>query len=153
MQKIIPITLTLLLMFFATTASADRGRDRSNHDDYSTQGKRIDRHLDRVGNRIEHRFERIEHRSEHKAHRAEAKGKYRQSEHFRARGKQLNRHLDRKSNGPHRRYNQHRHQNSCDHRVAYRSPRVTYRSHDLYNDRFAVVISQPGLWFGGSWHN
>lgn len=146
MKKIIPSTLILLLTFFTTTALAEPGHGRSNQDYYSTQGKRIDRHLDRVGNRIENRFE-------HKAYRAEAKGKYRQSEHFRARGKQINRHLDHKGKWLRTRYNQHRHQNNCDHRVAYLQPRVTYRSHNLHNNRFGVVINQPGLWFGGIWHD
>jgi len=146
MKRIIPITLTLLLAFFATTALAERGHGRGNQDYYSTQGVRIDRHLDREGNRIEHRFE-------HKAYRAEAKGKYRQAEHFRVKGKQINRHLDHKGKGIRTRYIQHKHQNSCNHRVAYLKPRVTYRSHIPYNNRFGVVINQPGLWFGGSWHD
>jgi len=146
MKKIIPITLTLLLAFFATTALAERGHGRGNQDYYSTQGDRIDRHLDRLGNRIESRFE-------HKAGRAEAKGQYRQAQNFRAKGKQINRHLHHKGNWIRTRYSQYRPHNSCDHRVAYVQPRFTYRSHTPDNNRFGVVINQPGLWFGGSWHD
>lgn len=145
MKSIIPITVTLLLAFFATTALADRGHGQGNQNYYSTQGDRIDRHLDRVGNRIESRFE-------HKADRAEAKGKYRQARHFRAKGEQINRRLDHKGNWIRTRHTQHRHYNN-NHRLAYVQPRVTCRSHIPYNNRFGVVINQPGLWFGGSWHD
>ena len=71
MKKIIPITLTLLFVCFASTSLADKGSDRSKKDGYSSKGARIERHLDTKGDRIEQRFDR-------KADHAAARGKYRQ---------------------------------------------------------------------------
>ena len=147
MKHLLTIATTILLVTFATTALADRGERRGNHGKYATKGERIERHLDRKGDRIEHRFE-------HKAHRAEAKGKYRQADHFRAKGAKINRHLDRKGHRIHARHDRHdRHRHLYDRHHHHHVKRVVYHDYRPYENIFGVIISQPGLWLGGTWRN
>jgi hypothetical protein len=147
MRKLIPITLALLLTCLTTTVMADQSSSRRSHEGYSSQGKRIERHLDAKGDRIERRFDQ-------KAVRAAQQGKYRQAYHFERKGRQINRHLDRKGASFHDR---------IDHRGAYhqdgrhhpRYPRVIYPvyGHVRHDDYARLVIQQPGLWFSWGRHN
>ena len=148
MKNLLTIATMLMLIFSATTALAERGNRQGEHGRYVSKGERIDKHLDRKGDRIEHRFE-------HKAYRAEAKGHYKQAAHFRAKGAQINHHLDRKGDRIHACYDRHdrnRHHYAHNHRHPYKQ-RIAYRDYKPYRSSYGVVISQPGLWFGGSWRN
>lgn len=148
MKNLLTIATMLLLVFFATTALADRGNRQGDHGKYVSKGERIDRHLDRKGDRIEHRFQ-------HKAERAEAKGHYKQAAHFRDKGAKINRHLDRKGDRIHARHDRHDHYRrhyAKSHRH-HHEKRVVYREYRPYRNRFGVIISQPGLWLGGTWSN
>jgi len=147
MKKIIPITLTLLFVFFASTALADKDGNRSKKDGYASKGARIERHLDTKGDRIEQRFDR-------KADHAAAQGKYRQAYRFQKKGDQINRQLDRKGERIHRHF---------EHRENYRNeryrhhgyPHVSYPVHGQHHDveHFSMVIQQPGFMFGMGVHN
>ena len=148
MKNLLTVATMLLLVFSATTALAERGNRQGDHGKYVSKGERIDRHLDRKGDRIEHRFE-------HKADRAEARGHDRQAKHFRSKGQQINRHLDRKGDRIHARHDRHdryRHYNARNHRHHVKQ-RIAHRNYEPYKNRFGVIISQPGLLFGGSWRN
>ena len=148
MKNLLTIATMLMLVFTATTALAERGNRQGNHGRYVSKGERIDKHLDRKGDRIEHRFE-------HKAYRAKAKGHYKQAAHFRAKGAKINRHLDRKGDRIHARHDRHdryKHRHTKNHRHHVKK-RIVYRDYKPYKNRFGVVISQPGLWLGGSWRN
>ena len=131
MRKILPITLTLLMVLLAGTAMADRN-------------PRVERRLDARGDRIEHRFE-------HKAVQAAAHGKYRQAKHFRNQGAKINRHLDRKGDRRHSRYD-HRDNYRHQHRVIRTTPVVVYPApYHRHRDNFVSVrIQQPGFLFGWS---
>ena len=148
MKNLLTIATMLMLVFTATTALAERGNRQGDHGKYVSKGERIDKHLDRKGDRIEHRFE-------HKADRAESKGHYKQAAHFRAKGAQINRHLDRKGDRIHARHDRHdryQHRHAKNHRHDVKK-RIAYRDYQPYKNRFGVIISQPGLWLGGSWRN
>jgi len=149
MNHLLTIAIMLLLVFSATTALAERGNRQGDYGKYVSNGETADRHLDRRGDRIEHRFE-------HMADRAESRGHYKQATHFRAKGAKINRHLDRKGDLIHARYDRHdrfrydrHHAQNHRHHVKHW---IAYRGYEPYRNRFGVVISQPGLWFGGSWH-
>ncbi|MGK2944771.1 MAG: hypothetical protein ACSLFC_08540 [Desulfuromonadales bacterium] len=147
MKKIIPTTLTILLLLFANSAMAERGSERGNRDGYASQGKRIEQRLNTRGDRIEQHFDR-------KADRAHEKGKYRQARHFENKGKQINRHLDRKGQQIHKRF-EHRGDYRRDNHLRYRSyPRVAYpvKSYRHPNTHVSVLIQQPGLLFGWGIH-
>lgn len=147
MKNLLTIATMLMLVFTATTALAERGNRQGNHGKYVSKGERIDKHLDRKGDRIEHRFE-------HKADRAKAKGHYKQAAHFRAKGAKINRHLDRKGDRIHARHDRHdRRRHHYDRHHHHYKKRVVYREYRPYQNRFGVIISQPGLWLGGSWRN
>lgn len=173
MKRTLSITLTLLLVFFAGTALADRGDDRSNHSrDFSegdrlerqdaraerlerhraAKGDRIQRHLDTKGDRIDQRFDR-------KAAYFAEQGKYRKGRHFERKGDQINRHLDRKGDRINSRfdrrgysrygYNQgdrdHRHRSYARSRHQVRS----YRHHNNYSDRRS---HRQAPWRSRSWY-
>ena len=147
MKNLLTIATMLLLVLYATTALAERGNRHGDHRKHISKGERIERHLDRKGDRIEHRFE-------HKAHRAEAKGKYRQADRFRAKGAKINHHLDCMGHRIHARHDRHdhyRHRPARHHR--HHVERVVYRDYSPYENLFGVIISQPGLWLGGSCSN
>jgi len=147
MKNLLTIATMLLLVMYASTALAERGYRQGAHGKYLSKGERVERHLDRKGDRIEHRFE-------HKAHRAEAKGMYRQADRFRTKGAKINCHLDRMGHRIHARhdhYDHHRHHYDRHHR--YHVKRVVYRDYSPYENLFGVIISQPGLWLGGTWRN
>jgi hypothetical protein len=152
MKRTISITLTFLLVFFAGTALADRGENRSNQDSYRSKGDRIERHLDAKGDRIEQRFDR-------KAAYFAEQGKYRKARHFQKKGDQINRHLDRKgdrisSRFDRRGYNRHGYnQGDRDHR--YRSYART--RHQTRNDRHYYNYSdrrphQQRPWRSRGWY-
>jgi len=146
MKKIIPITLTLLFVCFASTALADKGSNRSKNDGYSSKGARIERHLDAKGDRIEQRFDR-------KADRAANQGKYRQAYHFQKKGDRINRHMDRKGKQIHRHFEHREKHHDKNHH--HRHPRVNYPVHGQSHngEYFSMVIQQPGLMFGLGVHN
>ena len=146
MKNLLTIATMLLLVLSATTALAERGNRQGDHGKYVSKGERVDQRLDRKGDRIEHRFE-------HKADRAEARGHYRQADHFRAKGERISHHLDRKGDRIHARYDRHdrnHHHYARDHRHHVKQ-RIAYRDHKHYKSQYGVVISQPGLIFGGMW--
>ncbi|MBW2473632.1 MAG: hypothetical protein JRE56_03455 [Deltaproteobacteria bacterium] len=145
MKNLLTIATMLLLVFSATTAQAERGNRQDDHGKYVSKGERIDKHLDRKGDRIEHRFE-------HKADRAEAKGHYKQAAHLRAKGAQINCHLDHKGDRLHARHDRYRYHHVKNYRHHVKKW-IVYRDYQPYKNRFGVVISQPGLLFGGSWRN
>jgi hypothetical protein len=147
MQKIISITVALLLTCLATTAMADQGDKRRTQDSYASQGKRIEHRLDAKGDRIEQRFDR-------KAVRAAEQGKYRQANHFEQKGRQINRHLDRKGEKAHQRFEHRGDYRRGDHHH-HPAPRVVYpvHGHGYHADFVSLVIQQPGLWFGWGMHN
>jgi hypothetical protein len=148
MKNLLTIATMLMLVFTATTALAERGNRQGDHGKYVSKGERIDKQLDRKGDRIEHRFE-------HKADRAKAKGHYKQAAHFRAKGAKINRHLDRKGDRIHARHDRHdryRHHVAKNYRHHVKQ-RIAYRDYRPYKNRVGVLISQPGLLFGGSWRN
>ena len=137
------IILLVLTIFLATPAIADQGRHGKGYDAYSNYGERVDRHLDRKGDQIQHRFE-------HKAMRAESKGKYDKADRMRAKGERVNRHLDRRGDRIHAAYDhrythQHRHYNTA--------PRVIHRSPAPYDTYFGLVINQPGLMIGWGFYD
>ena len=143
MKTIIPATLTVLLLLGANNAMADRSYSRSGHNGYTSQGERIEQHLDAKGNCIERHFDR-------KADRAYGQGKYRQARHFQKKGDQINRHLDRKSERIHDRFEHRGDYRQENHHRYQPYPRVVYpvsrqRLHDSY---VSVMIQQPGLWLG-----
>ncbi len=147
MKKIIPTTLTILLLFFANSAMAERGSDRGRHDGYASQGKRIEQRLNARGDRIERHFDR-------KADRAYARGNDRQARHFEKKGKQINRHLDRKGERIHSRFERH---GDYRHKRLHRyqsNPKAAYRVRDYrqHNNHVSVLIQQPGLWLGWGIH-
>jgi len=146
MKKIIPITLTLLFVCFASTALADKGNSRSSHNGDSSKGDRVERHLDVKGDRIEQKFDR-------KADRAADQGNYRKAYHFQKKGDQINRHLDRKGERINNRYEHRNNDRHEHHHRAY--PKVSYPAHDhRHLDNYvSMVIKQPGLWFGWGMHN
>ena len=148
MKNLLTIATMLLLVMYASTALAERGNRQGAHGKYISKGERVERHLDRKGDRIEHRFL-------HKAHRAEAKGKYRQADRFRAKGAKINRHLDRMGHRIHARHDRHdRYRHHYDrHYRHYGKHRGAHRHYQPYKSRFDVMINQPGLWLGGSWRN
>ena len=137
------IILLVLTIFLATPAIAGQGRHGDSYYAYSSYGDRVDRHLDRKGDQIQHRFE-------HKAMRAESKGKYHKADRMRAKGERINRHLDRKGNRIHAAYDR---RHSPQYRHHYKAPRVIYRSPILYDSYFGVVINQPGLTIGWGWYD
>jgi hypothetical protein len=148
MKNLLTIATMLLLVFSATTALAEGGNKRGDHGRYVSKGEKVERHLDQKGDRIEHRFD-------HKADRAEANGKYRQADHFRAKGAQINHHLDRMGDRIHARYDHHDryvHHYAHNHRHPVKQ-RIVYRDDKPYKSSYGVIISQPGLLFGGSWRN
>jgi hypothetical protein len=146
MKKIIPITLTLFFVCFASTALADKGNSRSNHDGYSSKGDRIERHLDAKGDRIEQKFD-------HKANRAAAQGNYRKAYQFQKKGDQINHHLDRKGKRINNRFKHRENDRHEHHQRAY--PKVSYPAHDHrhLDNYFSMVIAQPGIWFGVGVHH
>jgi hypothetical protein len=147
MKKIIPITLALLFVCFASTAMADKGGNRSTKDGYTSKGARIERHLDAKGDRIEQRFDR-------RADRAAEQGKYRQAYRFQKKGDQINRHLDRKGARIHRHFEHHNNYRDK-HPRHHGYPHVNYPVHDQRHngEYFSMVIQEPGLLFGLVVHN
>jgi hypothetical protein len=147
MKKIIPITLTLLFIFLASTALADKGGNRSKNDGYASKGDRIERHLDAKGDRIEQKFDR-------KADRAAERGNYRQAYRFQKKGDQINRHLDRKGQRIHRHFDRREKYNERNHHH-HGYPHVNYPVHNDHHDvdHFSMVIQQPGFMFGLGVHN
>lgn len=121
MKKIIPVTLTLLLMLFAGTALADQGYGRGNQGGYSSKG------------------DRIEHQYDRKANHAADRGNYRQARHFQNKGERMHARID------------HRRAYRYDYRHDYRRyapvvvPVYDHRHNDNY---FSVMIQQPGLLLG-----
>ncbi len=147
MKNFLTITLTLLLVLFATTALADRRYGHGDHDGYhTTQGERIDRHLDRKGDMIERRFD-------HKADRAEANGKYRKADRLRTKGERINRHLDRKGDRIHARHDTQQRHHVRAQRYVQVQPRVAYRDYDHRDNYFNLMIHQPGLLLGWGWRH
>lgn len=147
MKKIIPTTMTILLLIFANNAMADRGSERGNREGYASQGKRVEQHLNTRGDRIDRHFD-------HKAVRAHEKGKYLQASHFQKKGKQINHHMDRKDKQNHKRF-EHRGDYRRDNHLRYRSyPGVAYpvKSYRHPNTHVSVLIQQPGLLLGWGIH-
>lgn len=145
MRRIIPITLTFLLILLTSAAMADRGYERSDQRYYTSLGDRVERHLDNQGDRIERRFEQ-------KAERAADQGKYRKASHFQKKGQQINRHMDRKGKQIHARLDRREHYRQDNHRHNRPAPHVVYptRSHS-YDNSFNLMIHQPGFLFGWGW--
>lgn len=147
MQKIITIIVALIFTGLATSAMADPGTARRTHDGYSVQGKRIERHLDAKGDRIQQQFHR-------KAVRAADRGRYQQAWHFEKKGRQINRHLDRRGDRMHQRFN---------HRGGYhghRGPHYPYPPagghgprYEYRGDRVGLIIQQPGFLFNARIYN
>ena len=146
MKKIIPIMLTLLMVFFVSTSVADRGYGRDDGRNYISQGERIERHLDTQGDRIQQRFV-------HKAERAMDQGKYSKARHFQKKGKQINRQLDHKGNQIHARFDRHRHNKHIKQRHHNKSTYLMYPAQDYRHDNYlSLMIRQPGFLFGWGWH-
>jgi len=147
MKKVIPITLTFLLILFTSAAMAERGDDRGGQRYDTSQGARIERHLDNRGDRIERRFE-------HKAERAAEQGKYRKASHFQKKGKQINRHMDRKGERIHARFDRREHYRHERPRHNRPSQRVVYPTRAYsHNSYVNLRIQQPGLLFGWGWYH
>lgn len=148
MKKIIPITLSLLLMFFASTALAERGSNNSQHNGYTSKGKRVERHLDARGDQIERHFDR-------KASRAADRGNYRQALRFQNKGNKINRHLDRKGKQRHARIDQRRHinWNRHQHHKSHAHVVIPVQGNRHHDNFFNLVIQQPGFLFGWSGYN
>ncbi|MEJ2471320.1 MAG: hypothetical protein P8Y91_05755 [Desulfuromonadales bacterium] len=143
MKKLLIFGFTLAFIASATLAFAERGHGRNDRG-YTTKGAKIERHLDRKGDRIEHRFQQ-------KARRADVRGHYRKADQFRAKGARINRHLDRKGDRM-RAYYDRRHR-PVNHRHRDHRPRVIYRGHHDPSSAFSVMISQPGFLFGWGWYD
>ncbi len=144
MKTIIPIALALCLALFATNAMAERGHRNSNQHYYSSQGERIERHLDNRGDRIERHFE-------HKAHRAAERGNYRKAAHFQKKGKQINRQMSRKGEQIHTRLNRRAHNDQREYQPE-RYARSSARRYN-HNNFISVMIQQPGFLLGWGWHH
>ena len=136
MKKIIPATLTILLLIFANSAMADRGSDRGNRDGYVSKGKRVEKHLKARGDRIDRHFDR-------KAVRAYEKGKYRHDGHFQKKGKHNHKRFEHR--GDYRRHN---------HLRGRSYPQVAYpvKSYRHPNTHVSVFIQQPGFLLGWGIH-
>lgn len=163
MKKILPITMTLLLVFFASTALAERGHDRNDRDGYSSRGERVERHLDKKGDRIERRFDR-------KADYAASQGKYRKAYKFSKKGDRINRRLDHKGERMNAKFDQrrydYRNHRQDQRRNHHQDQRRNYQRnvgyvqvvsplqvlHDINSSLFNLTIRQPGLVLGMNLH-
>ena len=148
MKKLIPITLTLLLVFFASTALAERGHNRHDNDGYNSKGDRIERHMDKKGDRIERRFDR---RADHAADQ----GKYRKARHLSKKGDRIDRHFDRRGERMHAKFDQRRHNHRTRHQHQERYVQVVsprYAHHDIHANLFSLMIRQPGFVLGWNSH-
>jgi hypothetical protein len=148
MRYLIFAAIFALTTLLAAPAIADHGH-RYGNDYYVSYGGKVDRHLDRKGDVIQHRFE-------HKAIRAEAKGKYHKADRMRVKGERINHHLDRKGDRIHAYYdNRYNHQRSYSngHKHYTVKPRVVYRTSVPHNTYFGLVFNQPGLSIGWGWYD
>jgi len=149
MKKLFAMTLMISVVLLASTAFADRGYGRSGSNGYASQGTRIERHLDRQGDQIQHRFEQ-------KANWADRRGMHYKADRMRVQGERINRHLDRKGEWIHarldQRYDQDHHMHYRTHRHEYHGQPVVYRNAYPYDSYFGLIINQPGLFFSWGLH-